>query len=131
MAHSERETTVFDLIRSGLEDSIAYSRGERSLKTTMLPAPPPRARPADVLRLRRRLRMSQAVFAGTLNISPRTVQSWEAGARQPSDAALRLLQVINEHPEIVGSLLRVSSSAPRTRSPRRRRRAAVRRTPAR
>jgi len=36
------EMSVFDQIKAGLKDSIAYSRGELSLMTTQLPAPPPR-----------------------------------------------------------------------------------------
>lgn len=93
--------SVFEQIKAGLEDSIAHSRGELSLATTELPAPPPRTAPRDVVSLRKRLKMSQAVFAALLNVSPRTVQSWEQGAREPSDAALRMLQVVRVRPDVV------------------------------
>jgi putative transcriptional regulator len=50
--------------------------------------------------------MSQAVFARMLNVSTKTVQSWEQGVRKPSQAALRLIQVFRQDPaglrEIVG-----------------------------
>jgi putative transcriptional regulator len=36
-----------------------------------------------------------------LNISPRTVQAWEQGAREPSDAALKLLSIADKHPEVL------------------------------
>lgn len=49
--------------------------------------------------------MSQAVFAATLNVSKKTVQSWEQGWRTPSDVALRMLQVIDRNPEVVRGLL--------------------------
>jgi putative transcriptional regulator len=42
--------------------------------------------------------MSQAVFAKALNVSTKTVQSWEQGARKPSQAALRLIQVFRQNP---------------------------------
>ena len=45
--------------------------------------------------------MSQAAFARILNVSPRTVQAWEADARQPSDAALKLLSVAQKYPEVL------------------------------
>jgi putative transcriptional regulator len=93
--------SVFEQIRGGLQDSIAYSRGELTLATTALPAPPPHMGPADVAGLRRRLRMSQAVFAALLNVSVKTVQSWEQGRRAPSDVALRFLQVIVDDPGVV------------------------------
>jgi putative transcriptional regulator len=49
--------------------------------------------------------MSQAVFAATLNVSKRTVQSWEQGRRVPSDVALRMLQVVDQNPEVARGLL--------------------------
>ena len=47
------------------------------------------------------LRVSQAVFARLLNVSAKTVQSWEQGARQPSESARRLLQVFSVAPAAV------------------------------
>jgi putative transcriptional regulator len=96
--------SVFEQIRKGLLDSIAYSRGELSLRTTRLPAPPPPASPAAVIALRKKLRMSQAVFAAMLNVSPKLVQSWEQGLRTPDRGELRLLQVIRKEPGIVRRL---------------------------
>lgn len=101
MNNKYKTMSVFEQIKSGLEDSLAYSRGELNLRTTTLPAPPPRAGAAEIARLRKRLRMSQAVFAATLNVSYKTVQSWEQGIRQPADAALRMLQVIGKGPQVV------------------------------
>ena len=45
--------------------------------------------------------MSQAVFAAVVNVSVKTVQSWEQGVREPSDAALRMLQLMRREPDIV------------------------------
>ena len=93
---------VFDMILEGLEDSIAYSRGEkRTLATTRVPDPPPAMGPEEVIRLRKRLNMSQSLFAATLNVSEKTVQGWEQGLRTPGNASLRLLQIAGEHPETV------------------------------
>lgn len=118
------KSTFFERVRKGLLDSIAYSRGELSLKTTTLPAPPPRARAEEIARLRKRLRMSQAVFAATLNVSPKTVQSWEQGIRQPADAALRMLQVIDKGPQVVRMILSGPDVSVRKNAAERRRRPA-------
>ncbi len=96
-----KEMSVFDQLKAGLEDSIAYSKGELSLKTSVLPAPPPAATPGDVRALRQSLHMSQAVFAATLNVSKKTIQSWEQGLREPSDAALRMIQLVRLRPHVV------------------------------
>jgi transcriptional regulator with XRE-family HTH domain len=45
--------------------------------------------------------MSQAVFAQLLNVSTKTVQSWEQGSRKPSQASLRLIQILEQSPESV------------------------------
>ena len=113
MSGQHEKASFFERLRKGMEDSIAYSRGELSLKTTTLPLPPPRAEAEQIAELRKRLRMSQSVFAATLNVSPKTVQSWEQGVRQPADAALRMLQVIRERPQVVRMIFSAGSGSGR------------------
>lgn len=91
-------------LKQALEDALAFERGERrDLKVTRIQAPrPPKAMsPKDIARIRQKLNCSQAVFAMMLNISPKTVQAWEQGSREPGDAALKLLTIAKRHPEIL------------------------------
>ena len=53
--------------------------------------------PAKIKRLRQKLQVSQPVFAKYLNISPSTVQKWERGMKNPSGAALKLLNIVAAH----------------------------------
>ena len=102
---SEHEkASFFDRLRKGLLEGIAHSKGEITLVTTELPVPPPKPSPEDILSLRKKCRMSQAMFAAVVNVSVKTVQSWEQGLREPSDAALRMLQVLQREPNIVGKI---------------------------
>jgi putative transcriptional regulator len=48
----------------------------------------------DVARIRKKLNVSQAVFAYLLNASESTVKKWEIGAKVPGGANCRLLQII-------------------------------------
>ena len=100
------KTRIFDELKASLEDSIAFSRGELSLVTTAMPAPPPKREPLQIAGLRHSLCMSQAVFAAVINVSPKTVQSWEQGLRKPSQAALRMLEVIDEDPGVLKIIMR-------------------------
>ncbi len=50
----------------------------------------------DVVRIRRKLHVSQAVFAHFLNSSESTVRKWEIGAKEPGGANCRLLQIIEK-----------------------------------
>ncbi len=104
-------------LRAGLEDGIAWSKGQISRRATTLPAPPPKAGAARIVSLRQSLNMSQAVFAATINVSPKTVQSWEQGTRVPSDAALRLIQVVALDPAIVQRLFSASAARASRRRP--------------
>lgn len=58
---------------------------------------PPVFSPTDILHLRERFGVSQAVFAALMNVSLSTVQKWEQGQKEPSAPANKLLQLINEH----------------------------------
>jgi putative transcriptional regulator len=50
---------------------------------------------ADVKAIRKKTRMSQAVFAALLNVGSSTVAQWEQGNRSPSGSSARLLDVID------------------------------------
>jgi putative transcriptional regulator len=90
----------FERLKSGLEEGIRHAKGEVTLKTKTVEMPdrPPEIGAVELTRLRRKSGMSQAVFARVLNVSAKTVQSWEQGHRRPSQAALRLIQVFRKNP---------------------------------
>ena len=50
--------------------------------------------------------LSQSDFALALQISPRTLQEWEQGRREPSGAAKALIQIAFRHPEVIREGLR-------------------------
>lgn len=52
---------------------------------------------AQIKSLREKNNISQPVFARYLNISTSTIEKWETGAKQPSGAALKLLQIVRRH----------------------------------
>jgi len=74
-----------------------------TLRTTTVPLPPPvkPLTPSRVRSIRRKLNVSQPVFAAMMNIPAVTAASWERGRRKPTVAALRLLDIARKHPEIL------------------------------
>ncbi|MEX0717343.1 MAG: helix-turn-helix domain-containing protein [Planctomycetaceae bacterium] len=96
-------------LAKSLEEGIRHANGEVELKTVEMPQEPPEVDAYTVLRLRRNANMSQAVFARLLNVSTKTVQSWEQGVRKPSHASRRLLQILGKHPEVVRETAGVSA----------------------
>lgn len=61
--------------------------------------------PNDVAKIRLKTGLSQSQFAVALQISPRTLQQWEQGRRQPSGAANTLLRIISRHPEVLHEVI--------------------------
>jgi len=92
---------LFERLRTGLEEGIVHAKGDLTLRTVAVPEEPPEIDAETLAALRDRAAMSQAVFAKMLNVSTKTLQSWEQGVRQPSDASRRLIQVFSIHPEVV------------------------------
>ena len=91
---------LFGELIESLGEALEYSRGEQvNARTTVLPAPPKPMTQQEIIKLRRRLNCSQAIFARLLNVSVKTLQAWEQGVRVPSDAALKLLTIAKHHPE--------------------------------
>jgi putative transcriptional regulator len=90
-------------LKASLEEAIRHARGEITLKTTTveLPDEPPEIDAPTLVAIRDQSGMSQAVFARLLNVSTKSVQSWEQGVRTPSHASRRLIQIYSQHPETV------------------------------
>jgi putative transcriptional regulator len=59
----------------------------------------------DVVAARMKSGLSQTQFAAALKISPRTLQQWEQGRRQPSGAAETLLKIVARHPEVLKEVM--------------------------
>lgn len=98
---SKTRKSLFERLRGGLEEGIAHAKGELTLKTVDVPEKPPEIDGRTLAALREAAEMSQAIFAKVLNVSAKTVQSWEQGTRVPSMASRRLIQVFSQYPEVV------------------------------
>src|SRR4051812_14101402 len=98
----EEKNEFFESLKTGLESAIEHAKGARKdLRTTTLPLPPKQLSAKEIANLRARLNVSQAVFARYLNISPKTVQSWEQGHGKPNGASLKLLSIATRNPKIL------------------------------
>lgn len=103
MNPTDERKPLGERLKASLEEGIRHFRGEITLRTTTfeLPDAPPEIDAETLVAIRDQSKMSQAVFARLLNVSPKTVQSWEQGVRTPSHASRRLIQIYSEHPETV------------------------------
>ena len=104
------EKELFNELISSVREAGRISRGEAKAKRVHS-AGELRAhlkktfKPAQIVRMRTRLKMSQAELARLMLISKATLQSWEQGRRKPEGPALALIRVMNKNPEAVATAL--------------------------
>ena len=92
--------SVFNKIRAGLEEAIAYERGElHATEKKMSVSPVGRYNPHEIKNIRLQSGMTQAVFAEFMGVSVKTVEGWEAGRNRPVGSARRLLELTKEDPK--------------------------------
>lgn len=91
--------SVFDSIKQGLEEAIAYERGELDAQTTKLTITPTVTFEASEIRsIRNSAGMTQVVFAKYMGVSTKTVEAWESGRNHPEGPACRLLEFTKDDP---------------------------------
>ena len=89
------EKADFDSVLRSLEQAAQIAAGER------VAARVSRREIPDVREVRKQLNLKRADFAELLGVSPRTLESWEQGKRQPSGAAGVLLRIAVKNPNAV------------------------------
>lgn len=90
------------MIIAGLEEAVAYSRGESKLRTRTVSVPAD----VNVQRIREQAGLSQAEFAARFGFSLRTLQQWEQGRARPDNAVRAYLTVIERDAGAVERALR-------------------------
>lgn len=83
--------------QNDLLESVKQMRRGQAARVTKVKLP-------EAAEARARVGLSQQAFAILLGVSPRTLQDWEQGRREPTGAARTLLRVAVEHPEVLLAL---------------------------
>lgn len=91
--------SVFEKIKAGLEEAIAYEQGRVDAKTTKLSVAPIANYDAEEIKsIRKSTGLTQVVFAQYMGVSVKTVEAWESGRNHPEGAACRLLALTQSDP---------------------------------
>ena len=102
---ARKRPTVGERIIEGLEQAIAWTRGEsENVRVTLVHVPD-----IDVRKVRTKMGLSQSEFATKFGLSPATLRNWEHGRSRPDAPTRVLLAVIAKHPEAVEDVLRRAS----------------------
>ena len=95
-------TEAFDSVMSGLNEALAYARGEQT-GAVMHRIEVPQV---DVAAIRAQTGLSQGAFAKSIGVAKGTLLTWEHGRRHPTGPAQVLLAMIARQPSLVREILR-------------------------
>lgn len=91
--------SVFDDIKTGLNQAIDYEKGTIAAKTTTLQIAPVESFTAQEIKtIRQSTGLTQKKFALYLGVSVKTVEAWESGRNHPEGSACRLLSITRQDP---------------------------------
>lgn len=94
-------STAFDEIKAGLEDAIAWQKGDHDkglahfIKNLTL----------DVKEIRENLGVTQEEFCNNYGVALSTLKKWETGAREPEGPTKAYLYLISQRPVVVKKVL--------------------------
>jgi len=94
--------SVYESIMQGLNEAVDYQQGKINARKTKIAIKPVDSfNNKDIKQIRQRTGLSQVMFAGSLGISPKTIEAWENGRNKPEGASRRLLEIVRDDPNIV------------------------------
>src|SRR5258705_12410596 len=96
---------LFRELQEGMTALADARNGKRTLRTHAVEfKPAPEMTPRELVRLRKRLMISRAVFAAYLRTNVRTIENWEQGRARPNAQAALLISLVERFPDTVARL---------------------------
>ena len=93
---------VYESITQGLTEAVDYQQGKINARKTKLTIKPVVSfNNNEIKRIRQKTGLSQIMFAGSIGVSPKTVEAWENGRNKPEGASRRLLEVVRDDPSFL------------------------------
>jgi putative transcriptional regulator len=98
--------SVYKSLMQGLDEAVKYQEGEINARRTKIAVKPVEMFSSeDIKHIRKKIGLSQAVFASSIGVSKNTVEAWESGRNKPEGPSRRLLQIIRDNPACIGQFI--------------------------
>jgi putative transcriptional regulator len=99
---------LFEELSEGFQALKDSRHGKMTLKTHKLEKmATPELKTGELVKLREKLNVSQAVFAQYLRINKRTLENWEQGRVKPNAQAAVLIKMVEKYPDTLERLISV------------------------
>lgn len=96
---------VFQELIEGMTALAEARQGKRTLRTHAVSVKAaPLVTPRELIAVRRRLKLSRALFAACLRTNVRTLENWEQGRARPNAQAALLINLVKRYPDTVQRL---------------------------
>lgn len=96
---------LFAELSEGVTALAEARQGKRTLRTHATEyKPAPKVTPEELIRVRKGLRISRALFAVYLRTNVRTLENWEQGRAKPNAQAALLINLVKRYPDTVQRL---------------------------
>jgi putative transcriptional regulator len=96
---------LFAELSQGMAALTDARHGKRTLRThSMEFKPAPTLTPKELIRVRKNLKLSRALFAIYLRTNVRTLENWEQGRAKPNAQAALLINLVKHYPDTVQRL---------------------------
>ena len=96
---------LFAELSEGMEALADARQGKRTLRTHAVEyKPAPNVTPQELIRVRKSLKISRALFAVYLRTNVRTLENWEQGRAKPNAQAALLINLVKRYPDTVQRL---------------------------
>lgn len=96
---------LFAELSEGVAALAEARQGKRTLRTHAIEfKPAPVVKPQELVSVRKKLKISRAVFAAYLRTNARTLENWEQGRAKPNAQAALLINLVKRFPDTVERL---------------------------
>jgi len=96
---------LFSELSEGMDALADARQGKRTLRTHAVEfKPAPTVTPKELIRIRKNLNLSRALFAIYLRTNVRTLENWEQGRAKPNAQAALLINLVKRYPDTVQRL---------------------------
>ncbi|AQL56666.1 helix-turn-helix domain-containing protein [Abyssicoccus albus] len=93
---------LYDELEKGLVELNQHAQKQKKLRTKKVQVKVlPEYNHIDIKEIRNRKGYSQKTFSEILGVSIKTVEAWEKGTNKPNGPSRRLLQVFDNHSEMI------------------------------
>ena len=95
------KNAISETVQDMLNSEIKVSFTKKELDSLGVEIPKVQFTADQIIAIRKKMNLSQTVFAKVLNVSSSSIRQWEQGKRKPSGSTKVLLELLEKSPELL------------------------------